>query len=380
MRTGRILLTTDPQQRHRIRRWLMASATSAMAVGLFFAAHIFGGLPLHAFVNAALLTALFVVVFYVAFRSGLNKRFRDASLTKPQILASALVILYVLFESPDNHGVVALIFLVAFLFGVFRLSTRELLTLSVVVSFAYALIIARQMQLDVDASELNRRLLNWIVLTTVLVFFSVMGGYISRLRKKAQDSKVQLEKALLRIEHLATRDELTGLPNRRSLVEFLGGQASRANRHGTNFSVLLLDIDLFKRVNDTHGHLAGDVVLQSLARAASSCVRSNDSLGRYGGEEFMVILDHSPLHSATIVAQRLCQCARELRFEDWAPDLRISVSIGVSEYSRSEDWQVTIARADRALYRAKNAGRDRFEQEPAYALDGSDAMPRQLHA
>jgi diguanylate cyclase (GGDEF)-like protein len=163
-------------------------------------------------------------------------------------------------------------------------------------------------------------------------------------------------------------------------VEFLGVQASRANRYGTTFSVLLLDVDFFKRVNDTHGHLAGDLVLQSLARAASSCVRNNDSLGRYGGEEFMVILDHSPLHSATIVAQRLCQCARELRFEDWAPDLRISVSIGVTEYSRPEDWQVTIARADRALYRAKNAGRDRFEEEPAHAFDGSVAIARQLHA
>src|SRR4029078_9219745 len=114
----------------------------------------------HAFVNAALLTALFVVVFYVAFRSGLNKRFRDASVTKPQILASALVILYVLFESPDNHGVVALIFLVAFLFGVFRLSTRELLGLSAVVTTGYALVIASQSQIVMDPTELDRRLLN----------------------------------------------------------------------------------------------------------------------------------------------------------------------------------------------------------------------------
>lgn len=125
MRTGRILLTTDPKQRHRIRRWLMASATSAMAVTLFFAAHIFGGLPLYAFVNAALLTAFFVVIFYIVFRSGLNKRFRDASLTKPQILASALVILYVLFESPDSHGVMALIFFWSLFCSVFFGSARE---------------------------------------------------------------------------------------------------------------------------------------------------------------------------------------------------------------------------------------------------------------
>jgi len=344
-----------------------------MAVTLFLAAHVLGGLPLHAFINAALFTVFFIVFFYILFRSGLNKRFRDASLTKPQILASALVILYVLSESPDNQGVVALIFLVAFLFGVFRLSTRELLGLSAVVTTGYALVIARQSQIGMDPTELDRRLLNWIVLTAVLVFFSVMGGYISRLRKKAQESKDQLQRALMRIEHLATRDELTGVPNRRSLVDVLTIQQSRSERYGTTFSVLLLDIDFFKRVNDVHGHRAGDLVLRSLAMAASSCMRTIDTFGRYGGEEFLIILDQTTLQSATTVAQRLCQCARDISFQDWAPELRISVSIGVTQYSRPEDWQVTIARADHALYRAKNGGRDRFEAELPPVSDGSVA-------
>ena len=350
-----------------------------MAVSLFFTAHILGGLPLHAFINAALLTFFFIVVFFVVFRSGLNKHFQDASLTKPQILASALVVLYVLFESPDSHGTVALIFLVAFMFGVFRLNTRELLALSTIVALAYALVIAKQAQIGMDSTELNRRLLNWIVLTTVLVFFSVMGGYISGLRKKAQESKVQLEQAVLRIERLATRDELTGVSNRRSLVDALKIQQGRSGRYGTTFSVLMLDIDHFKRVNDTHGHRAGDLVLRDLAHAALRCVRSVDNFGRYGGEEFLVILDQTPLQGAIVVAQRLCECARELRFNDWAPDLRISISIGVTEYSKPEDWQVTIARADRALYRAKNDGRDRFEEESAGA-DDRDAMTNQLPA
>ena len=98
-----------------------------------------------------------------------------------------------------------------------------------------------------------------------------------------------------------------------------------------------------------------------------------DRVYRYGGEEFLIILDQTTLQSATTVAQRLCQCARDISFQDWAPELRISVSIGVTQYSRPEDWQVTIARADHALYRAKNGGRDRFEAELPPVSDGSVA-------
>jgi diguanylate cyclase len=212
--------TGDPRQLHRMRRWLMATGASIMAVVLFFAAYLLDLLDREAFAIAALLTAGFIVLFYAVFRSGLNLRFRDASLTLPQILASFLVILYVLSQSKEAPGILALLFMVSFLFGVFRLRTRQLLTLTAFVAFSYALIIAVKWypEAGADPVAVKRQMLNWIVLTAVLVFFSIMGGYISNLRKELAGSKARLEEALKRIEHMVSVDELTGVQNRRSLM------------------------------------------------------------------------------------------------------------------------------------------------------------------
>lgn len=363
---SRLLIpTNDPKQSHRIRRLLMAAGASSMVVVLLFISFLLDVLPLRAFVTAAIVTLFFVLAFYAVFRSGLNLRFRDSSLTLPQIFCSTLVILYALYESKNAHGVFALIYMVSFLFGIFRLSTRQLLSLTAFVALSYAGIIAVRWHSGADPIQFKLMQLNWIVLTAVLVFFSVMGGYISRLRKEVAESKVQLEKALLRIENMAARDELTDLINRRSLIDILKQQKSRGDRYGTTFSILMVDIDFFKRVNDTLGHQAGDMVLKTFAQAASASLRGTDLLGRYGGEEFMAVLDQTPLDKSGIVAGRLCALARTLTFDESAPGLHISVSIGAAEYRKPEQWQATVERADQALYRAKHAGRNRFELENA---------------
>jgi diguanylate cyclase (GGDEF)-like protein len=356
----------DPRQLHRMRRWMMAASASMLVVVLFLAANLLGLLDLDAFAIAALLIVGFVVLFYAIFRSGLNLRFRDPSLTLPQMVASNLVILYVLSQSKEGHGILALICMLSFLFGVFRLSTRELLALTAFVAFSYALIITVQWypEASADPGAFNRQVLNWIVLTAVLGFFSVMGGYVSKLRKELSDSKVRLEEALQRIEHMVSTDELTGVQNRRSLIDLLDRQRSRADRFGSAFSVLMVDIDHFKSINDTHGHHVGDVVLSAFARAAAVNLRPTDVFGRYGGEEFLALLDQTPVQNVTVVAERLCALARGLNFDDLAPGLRITVSIGGTDYRKPERWQTTVERADQALYRAKKGGRDRFVQAP----------------
>jgi len=333
---------------------------------LFLAAYLLDLLDREAFATAALLTLGFVILFYAIFRSGLNLRFRDPSLTLPQIVSSTLVILFVLSQSKEGHSILALIYMVSFLFGVFRLNTRQLLALTAFVAISYALIIGVQWYPDAhaDPDSFNRTVLNWIVLTAVLAFFSVMGGYISKLRKDLADSKVHLEEALRRIERMAARDDLTGVFNRRSLVEVLDREKNRADRFGAMFSVLMVDIDHFKRINDTHGHHAGDVVLKTFAQAATGCLRKTDVFGRYGGEEFVCLLDQTPPQSLPVVAERLCALARGLNFDDLVSGLRITVSIGGADYHKPESWQTTVERADRALYRAKKGGRDGFVPAP----------------
>jgi diguanylate cyclase (GGDEF)-like protein len=360
----------DPRQLHRLKRWLMAASASMLAIALFFAAYLLGLLGRDAFATAALATLAFIVLFYAAIRSGLNLRFRDASLTRPQILAASLVILYTLYHSRDGQAILALIYVMAFLFGVFRLRTGALLSLTALVGLAYALVIAVQWYPDAatDPIGFKRMVLNWVVLTSVLAFSSILGGYVSKLRKDLADSKVRLEEALRRIERLVSQDELTGVHNRRSLTEFLVRQKSRADRFGTRFSVLMLDLDNFKIINDTHGHHVGDSVLHRIAREAAGKLRQTDVFGRYGGEEFLAILEQIPAQNVAIIGERMCAMLRALSFDDLAPGLRVTVSIGGADYQAGESWQATVERADRALYRAKSRGRDCFDFESADSL------------
>jgi diguanylate cyclase (GGDEF)-like protein len=161
--------------------------------------------------------------------------------------------------------------------------------------------------------------------------------------------------------HRASRhDALTGLLNRRAIDEALGAEVQRARRLGVPFTVLMLDLDHFKSINDRHGHAAGDRALQHLATLFTSQMRDIDRVGRWGGEEFMVLLPGTPMAQAQPLAQRLCERVSALppRWED--STLPVTVSIGIAEWlGDGDDLTALLARADEALYRAKQGGRNR---------------------
>jgi diguanylate cyclase (GGDEF)-like protein len=167
------------------------------------------------------------------------------------------------------------------------------------------------------------------------------------------------------LSHLAMTDELTGLPNRRSIYQSGKLLLDTYRQAGANFSLLVFDVDYFKRINDTWGHDVGDRVLQKIAAAAAQCLRSDDRLGRTGGEEFLVTLPGADLTQAMEVAQRLCAQVADVDMRDVADDLVVTVSVGVAQ-CRADDREFSelVNRADNALYRAKDEGRNRV------ALDG----------
>lgn len=167
----------------------------------------------------------------------------------------------------------------------------------------------------------------------------------------------------VRLEHLATTDPLTGLLNRRPLSERLTTEMERALRYDTSVALLLVDLDHFKRVNDTHGHLAGDGVLRAVAELLNEEARSSDLVARYGGEEFLVVLPETNDEGATVLAERMRARIAEHAFRAWddGRTLRLTASIGVATFpaARIESVEDLFARADGALYRAKAEGRDR---------------------
>jgi diguanylate cyclase (GGDEF)-like protein len=159
---------------------------------------------------------------------------------------------------------------------------------------------------------------------------------------------------------MATTDALTGVCNRRTLMERGAHELRRSQRSHQPVTVLLLDIDRFKAINDTHGHAAGDAAIVALARCCRAALRTTDLFGRLGGEEFCAVLPDTPIEGGILVAENLRRRAAELRIPGRAAEVGFTVSIGVAARAADDDdMDRLLARADEALYRAKEGGRDR---------------------
>lgn len=159
--------------------------------------------------------------------------------------------------------------------------------------------------------------------------------------------------------YMSVTDPLTGLYNRRYLENILEREFLRAKRYQNELSIAIFDIDFFKKVNDTYGHLCGDYVLKEAAYLALETFRKTDIVFRYGGEEFVVILTETPLDKAQIPLERFRKAIEEYPFKYDGQDLKLTVSIGADGIKQDcEDYENLLKNADKALYRAKEAGRN----------------------
>lgn len=352
-------LNRDARQERLFRRYWTAAASSFLVLLVMFALHWNGYLEQTGYYIASGGILFCVVLFYLLFRSGLNRKARDPSLTVPQLLCSMLLLIVAMYyTSSSARPIILPIVLMAFVFGVFRLSTQKLVFVALTTIMCYVAMIWLLLKFRPQDVDYSLELLRVMVFGPILLWFAVMGGYISRLRKTLQDSKAA-------IEEMATRDVLTGAHNRRHLENMLEQEKNRSDRSGESFCIGFLDLDLFKSVNDTYGHGAGDEVLKTFADCGRQAIRPSDCFGRYGGEEFQMLLIQTDLEGARIVAERVRTAVSELRFPQIAPDFRVTVSIGLAQYHPEESIDDTEKRADAALYRAKSAGRNRTESEPA---------------
>lgn len=215
-------------------------------------------------------------------------------------------------------------------------------------------------------------------LTTFSVVLVSSLGFIFMLRERADENN----------RVMAARDPLTGVANRRSLVASLDRDVARALRTHESIAVMMVDIDHFKHVNDIYGHPVGDQVLCSVVNVLRERVRAQDLVGRYGGEEFMVVLPDTGLAGAEQLARALCRAVADSRCHVSAADvpgsppggvdIEVTVSIGVygGQLEQGDSWDLLIAAADRALYQAKENGRNRVEVATSLRSPGGSAVPR----
>lgn len=174
-----------------------------------------------------------------------------------------------------------------------------------------------------------------------------------------EDGRRELLNLSHKLDLLSRKDELTGLSNRRDIVEKLRNEVNRFERSGHSFSVLVADIDHFKMVNDTHGHDCGDYVLQQVALTLSKNTQKRDTVARWGGEEFLVFLPETSVHQAEKTAKRLQQAIQDMSVPYNNRSVAITISIGIAEYQPGETLNELIKVADSLLYQAKHEGRNR---------------------
>lgn len=191
--------------------------------------------------------------------------------------------------------------------------------------------------------------------------FQYVESELKKAKRALEIKEIELKAVLAQAHEIKNTDVLTYLPNRRKIIVDLQEEVIRSTRYGMPLSISLVDIDHFKQINDTYGHLIGDDVLRNLAARLSGQIRSPDTLGRYGGEEFLIVLPNSESKAAVEQASRLCQYIRAMQVESNDHSLSITISIGIAQYRHGlENWEQFLHRADMALYKAKDNGRDQW--------------------
>jgi diguanylate cyclase (GGDEF)-like protein len=345
------------RQRLRIRRFAFASVFSIVYVGVLTVFHTQDKVDAATLLHAGIIVGVLIAAFYCLFRTGFNLRFPEPSLTAWQFLAATLTMLYVAYRAPETRLAFAAFFFVALMFGMLRRNSKPVAILGSVAIVIYLSLAGLRYAVDGNAEALRLDILQCFVMAVTFPWILFLGGHMQRIERGLTEARVKL----VDIEEKARRDELTGIYNRRALIAAMSDSKQRADTTGEPFSICVIDIDLFKRYNDEFDHLTGDGVLRKFAQCVQDGLRTTDFFGRYGGEEFVQILPQTALAGAMADAERLRRRIGKLELpvsRDVGP---FTVSIGVAEYVPGESIEQTFARADRALYKAKQLGRDRVE-------------------
>ncbi len=353
----------DPKQALRLRRTLLAQAGGvvctllcAIAVGLGY----FRGGWRTFLIILSLAWGVHLVLLGVI-RSGLNKRFKDPSLTLAQITWATLAVLGMVYFMDQLRMVVLMYYLLVMFFGAFRVMAWGFAYITTLAVAGYGVVIWLLVRFHPEVVNLRVELVRWLGFAISMACFSLVGTELSRLRRRVSHQNRDLREALATISELAITDELTGLYNRRHILSVLEYQKMLADRGGHSFVLAFADLDHFKQVNDRYGHHAGDQVLKRFAQIARISTREVDYLARFGGEEFVLVLVQTSLPRALTVAERIRSQVEEGPFVVEGAEIRLTVSLGLTEYQVGEEVEATLARADEALYRAKQKGRNRVE-------------------
>ncbi len=300
------------------------------------------------------------LVFYVLVRSGVTRHWRDPGLMVLQNLYALLAISFAYITlDPSERGMVLVLIALVIVFGMYTHAPRLSVMNGVLAMVLLGAAMGVLSSVDPTYYPPQLELLRFGVMLGSLPVLIFTAYLISSWRQRLSTQRRELQQALDQVQQLATRDALTGLYNRRHMQEKLAYAAQRFQRYGERFTVALIDLDHFKRINDEHGHVVGDQALMAFASAASMVLRDTDTLARWGGEEFLFLMPNTSPQKATIALDRVRDALASVTVSQVAPQLRLRFSAGLALCLGQEGTDATLERADQALYQAKSAGRHR---------------------
>jgi diguanylate cyclase (GGDEF)-like protein len=352
------------RQAVRIRRLLLVCIVAELyllALAVFHTQHLVDRATL---VSVAVITGIAIAALYGVFISGWNLKAREKNLTAPIAVTGLMVMLWTLYSAPGSRIIFTPFMFVLIAYGMYRLTQRTMLLLTAGTLAGYAGVIGLHYLQRISPHDIKFSLLHWLVLALTAPGFVVLAGRVRRLHSALYQAGMKIR----HIEEHAQRDQLLGCYNRRYVIAALEEQKRFSDETGAPLCLAVIDLDHFKSINDDVGHLAGDEVLRTFARIAQENVRQGDVFGRYGGEEFVLILPQTPLLPALNTAERIRE---QLEQHCWQSKLQrsVTVSIGLTQYIPGESVLDLFSRTDTAMYLAKRGGRNQVVvEEPSAEL------------
>jgi diguanylate cyclase (GGDEF)-like protein len=344
------------------RQMLRVQAIGCSLVTVVLLVYCYAGTIPIVIPSAYFLSGIALIGFFVALsESHVNDRFEDHYLTLFQIGGHVALQLGFLLAAPEiGYAFLNVIFLI-FGFGALRMTSwQATIAWTLTLAGLVPIFLLTDTPIGMPFATPLERFAALLCYALTIGQCAFVGLYGSSLRKKLHSRNFELREAYKRIEELAELDDLTGSFNRRCIMRVLDDAITHAQRNKMPCSIALIDIDWFKRINDGYGHPTGDEVLRTFAITMFANIRSIDKLGRYGGEEFLLVLPDTPGEHAAHLLDRLRTITAELDWSAFSPGLRVTISAGIATLRENETSDSFLARADGALYAAKARGRDRI--------------------
>lgn len=303
---------------------------------------------------------LIIGTFTVLSEAGFGDRFEDHYLTVFQISAHmALQLVFLLAVPTVGVAFLAVLFLI-FAFGTLRMTSAQAMLTWALATCGLALVfLGSDLPIGLPVATRLQRTASMLCFVLVIGQCAFLGLFGATLRKILYQRSIELKAAYRRIEELAELDELTGSYNRRCIMRLLDTELEKSRQASVPCAIALIDLDWFKRINDAHGHPVGDEVLRTFAITIFANIRPADCFGRYGGEEFLLLLPGTDGEAASRMLDRLRGIIADLDWSAFSPGMRVTISAGVVTLRDNDTADTFLVRADSALYSAKALGRNR---------------------